>query len=351
MADLETLPARMAAQTDEAEVSGRYIGTEVRTFPVDISVPEAYHDSRPAERPRRGRFASRPNETLVPQDTQAYTPLREVYIGDELITADRDIKIEAGDAGYPIATITLWNLSTGTWNNVGRDSEVRVRLGWEQAAETVFVGEVLIKRTRLRGGDRAHIIRARGHSADQLHGRYARSYGKVAPHTIVDDIATNMDAVAEGYIATDSERMDHTYVLTSARELRDWLDDLATIASRQTGRRWIWYVDKDKLNFHPRTAQTSDVVTLGGQKSVTRATPSGMTTPGREFPSEEIITRCEPITRRSLTCHVEETDAIDGDQLYRVAKYVHDSTTTSGRHHTTMLLEPLDTTVDERWMT
>lgn len=318
-------------------------------FNFDLAVPRASHTPVGESIPRRGRFSDRPVDALIPADTKSYTPAREVWIDDTRIDADRDVTVNCSEKGYSTATVKLWNLSTDTWQAIDRSKKLEIYLGWDNDVERVFIGKPLVKRPERRGGDIGYWIKARGRSSDILSSKVTRSYGRTTPHTIVEDVALHMPGVAPGFIAHESQKMDRNYVITGGKDLSDWLDDLAEKATEQTDQRWVWYLDRDRIYFHPRTTQSSDIVTFSGAKSVRRATPAGVVIPGAERSSYEIVARCEPITRRSVTCRVEATDAIESEQLYRVAEYHHESGTTTGRHHTTMLLDPIDKTVDEVW--
>lgn len=342
-ADVHALAVGVGIEADEAAVSGRYIGDEVRTLPIDPSKREA--DTRP-QPPSVDRTAGR--EVVGAEDDRVTRPFSRVEISGVEFGIQRDIEITAGETGYAVATVTLWNLDSETWRSIARDDDVKVSLGWKDGdTETVFDGDVMIKRRRRRRGDKAHVIRCRSNGASVLSDTMQRSYNDMAPHHIVEDIVGFLPGISTGYIAWDTPRMENTFTVTRARDVKDWLDRLTAIAENQTGERYVWYLDDSHLYFHPRKERTSELITFDLEKSVLEAVPSGMATGKVHRDSIEVTSRCEPIIKRSLTCRLKNSNVVSENQLYRISKYYFDSSTRTGRHHTTMLWEPLDKTIDE----
>lgn len=343
-----TLPTVLHSETPTAPTHVRYtqdLSDTIDRADVPDLGPEADNQRRhDLEKKIDGDVTSPfPPKEIASEDAVAYTPERHVYINDVRIGADRDITITASEYGYATASIDLYNLDADIWRNISRNDTVTIELGWrESGVQTVFEGSVVIKRKRYRGRDRGRIIRARGKGADALTTRPQKTYTDMSPHRMVDQLITDTSGISRGYLGTGSERISGSYTLGGGKELQDWLDRIAKKATQQTGERWVWYLENGELSFHPATEQATDHVGFSLEKSVQEAVPAGVVGPQNSHQQYEVLMRCEPIVRRGLSTSIDGGEPeISPDNAYRVASYLHESSTTTGRHHTTATIDPL----------
>lgn len=340
---ISTLPASVEGTTTVAEVDANFAVTTDHSYDEPGLEAEAdnkrYRRKRPSP-PRASRVKT--PERISTQAEQVYTPDRRLRINGIEIGTDRDLKVSATEYGFAIADCTVYNLDSQTWTRIARDDDIKIELGWKQAdLSTVFTGKVMVKRRRSSAGGRKYIIRARGHGAGAITNTHTYSFNNLAPHRMVERIVGNLEGVGRGYIARGSERIPGSYAISSGKELADWLDRLAKVASGQTDRQWVWYIEAGKLYFHPKKEPVTDPVGFAMGNSVTRATPSGVVTGDQTQQDYDIEMRCEPIVKRGLVTTLSEVPAVNPDNLFRVSRYVHESSTTSGRHHTTATLSPM----------
>ena len=314
---------------------------DIDSAPSDWKLPDNHHQRQTVGRdhPEFGEPTSR---RVLTEDDSVFTPDRRLYINGYQLNVDRDLFVSAGEYGFSIADCTLYNLDTETWAWIDQQDELRVELGWEQGErQTVFDGDLVIKRRRSKFGNRAYVLRARERGARVLTTRFNRTFNGMSPHRIVEHLAVDIDGIERGYIAGGSERIGGAYTISRSKELNDWLDRLARKASKQTGERWVWYIDRGELSFHPAKEQVTDRVPLSMDKSVIRATPAGRVGDDSSLQKQELLMHCEPILRRGLSVTVDGSNAINPRALYRISEFTHDSSTTSGRHHTTAIVEPM----------
>lgn len=343
VAPITTLPGAVDGKGVEAETSSQ-IAPQVS---IDSEmVPDLMGGEPEPRSPSIPDRTSGSAETIATADSSAYTPERRVYIGDREINVDRDIRVSATEFGFATVDLTLYNLDAETWTRIDRNDRLRIDLGWRQTGvKTVFDGHVVIKRRRRQHRNRAFVIRGRDSTASIVTGRYSRSFNELSPHRIVTQLANDISGLKKGFISTRSERLDGTYTINSSRELGDWLGRLATKASRQTGNRWVWYIERGRLYFHPEKEPATDHVGFAFGKSVQRATPIGRVG-AQSQQNYEVTMRCEPIIRRGLATSIAGGDEISDSKAFRVANYIHESKTTTGRHHTTAVLNPMFKEVD-----
>lgn len=243
--------------------------------------------------------------------------------------------------GVETVDVTLWNLDVETWRSVTRHDNIDIEMGWNNAFTTTVSRSVVVtKRRRGSGADRAFILRGVGRNGQMLKRReYSGSFNNLPPHQIIELVAKDL-GLGIGYISRSSDPLDGYYALSKRKTVREWFNRLADIAAEQTDRRWVWYVEQGELYFHPAGEQTAKPVELGIGKSVIRATPVGQTASRDDHPYE-IVMRCEPSLRRGMTVTVSGVDNISPARRYRVQSLVHNSSTTEGSHHTTVVVTPI----------
>lgn len=343
MADIDARPAATRLTVvEDAEITAAYTGAAAATSGYRPTRRSSITDTSRASAQRAAQRAPGRVNRRGFEETAVSTPQRVVTVNDQLVEADLDVVISTGVTGPPAAEITLYNLAPSTWASISRSTPITVHLGWQSiGTEPVFDGHVLTKRPRRQQADSKHVLWARGTGHRATAGELSASFVDVAPHRIVEQVVAATDGLGRGHIADGTRPLQGSYSLTTARAIADWLDALASKAQRQTGQRWVWFTERGDLSFHPTDERVTDDTVFALGKSGLRATPSGQTAAEGVPDPHELVTRCEPVVRRGMTVRLEGTDTVDPESRFRVANYAIDSSTTTGRHHTTAELEPL----------
>jgi hypothetical protein len=269
---------------------------------------------------------------------KASAPYRELRIGHATIDADYDVWVRGGNTGAKTAQIRLWNIDSATWKQIVHGTPVEVDVGWHGTdTETVFRGFTRHKRRERIRRDTAFTVNVSANSYAKLSSGYSGSWNNVAPHRIASYIAEKA-GFDRGYISHTSEPID-SWVMTSNRELKYWLDKLARDAGKAATSSkhedpWVWYTSDNKLHFHSRTSQPETPRLLETGSSLLRASPT-TTADRKDLDDHAEITfdcRMEPWIDRGSVVRLKGT-GIDEKRLYRVKTIEYETSKTQGRHH------------------
>lgn len=273
-------------------------------------------------------------------DTAVHQPGRRVVIDGNAMGHAKDVRIRGSENGVRMADVSLWNMGASSWSSIQSGSTVKVWLGWQEAdPHRVFKGTVVFKRRRGKNYDSEYILRCIGEHGKRVKDYYSKTFNNIPPHRMARYVAEDV-GLPIGYVSTASSTYTGNYSFSKSRRLSRWFDRLTDVARKHSGYRWVWYIEDGKFYFHPRAEKISETVELGLDKSVLRATPVGNPGSGVDHP-HELSMRCEPLLRRGMTVTCDDAPTMPEGKEYRIEEIVHESTETSGRHHTHIVARPV----------
>lgn len=239
-------------------------------------------------------------------------------------------------------SVTVWNLTTESWERIDDGDLCRIELGWEEGnVETVMLGEIDTRKRSADGSDISYELAGVDETEAVTKTRPDDSWSQKSwlnkrPDQIVEAIAGEVGLSAQ--TAPAKSPIQGSWAVTPDKTVAGWLDDLLQRAAEQTGVEWEWFASRGQIFFQPRSEGVREAPQLSYDGLLISLGPKSDTNDDVEG-QLEFEAMLEPRITKGATVYVQTSDQ---QGPYRVSDYEFQSSTDTGDHLVTGTLIPVE---------